>query len=255
MKIQPSICLDDWGKPRKKPSQVGRHRDSQLYSEGMCFFLSIVGSKHLSIRNPSWAILSIVRLILLHSKHNYGRWGLSWCIWKCSLRMLSISMWWVITWHETPGLTSHPRSAALQSEICETRDNLALSRTYVCITIANTTCENENSYNGQILNVALIVPRGWEIGCKQSCIKCQKNSATHFVYFWSHKTLHNTDLEATSCIPQQGQSLHIWTTSLSTTGCYKNKYTIQFLSMPCISRSARGNFKRWNWVSAWHYKG
>ena len=28
MKIQPSICLDDWGKPWKNPSQVGRHRDS-----------------------------------------------------------------------------------------------------------------------------------------------------------------------------------------------------------------------------------
>ena len=27
MKIQPSIWLDDWGKPRKYPSQVGRHRD------------------------------------------------------------------------------------------------------------------------------------------------------------------------------------------------------------------------------------
>ena len=27
MKIQPSICLDDVGKPRKNPSQVGRHRD------------------------------------------------------------------------------------------------------------------------------------------------------------------------------------------------------------------------------------
>ena len=27
MKIQPSICLDDRGKPRKNPSQVGRHRD------------------------------------------------------------------------------------------------------------------------------------------------------------------------------------------------------------------------------------
>ena len=27
MKIQPSICLDDWGKPRKNLSQVGRHRD------------------------------------------------------------------------------------------------------------------------------------------------------------------------------------------------------------------------------------
>ena len=26
--IQPSICLDEWGKPRKNPSQVGRHRDS-----------------------------------------------------------------------------------------------------------------------------------------------------------------------------------------------------------------------------------
>ena len=28
MKIQPSICLDAWGKPRKNPSQVDRHRDS-----------------------------------------------------------------------------------------------------------------------------------------------------------------------------------------------------------------------------------
>ena len=27
MKIQPSICLDDWGKPRKNPSQVGWHQD------------------------------------------------------------------------------------------------------------------------------------------------------------------------------------------------------------------------------------
>ena len=28
MKIQPSICLVDGGKPRKNSSQVGRHRDS-----------------------------------------------------------------------------------------------------------------------------------------------------------------------------------------------------------------------------------
>ena len=27
MKIQHSICLDDWGKPRKNPCQVGRHRN------------------------------------------------------------------------------------------------------------------------------------------------------------------------------------------------------------------------------------
>ena len=27
MKIQPRICLDDLGKPRKTPSQVGRHWD------------------------------------------------------------------------------------------------------------------------------------------------------------------------------------------------------------------------------------
>ena len=39
-------------------------------------------------------------------------------------------------------------------------------------------------------------------------------------------------------IPQQGQSFHILTTSLSTTGCYKNKYTIKFFWVACISRFA-----------------
>ena len=72
----------------------------------------------------------------------------------------------------------------------------------------------------------------------QPYIKCQGKSATHFVYFWSCKTLPYTHLEATSYIPQQSQSLHIWTTSLSTRDCYKNKYTIQFLWMACISRFA-----------------
>ena len=57
-------------------------------------------------------------------------------------------------------------------------------------------------------------------------------------YFWSRKTLPYTHLEATSYIPQQGQNLHFWTTSLSTTGCCKNKYTIQLLWMACISRFA-----------------
>ena len=68
--------------------------------------------------------------------------------------------------------------------------------------------------------------------------KMPGESATHFVYFWSLKTLPYTHLEATSYIPHQGQSLPIWTTSLFTTGCYKNKYTIQFLWMACISWSA-----------------
>ena len=68
--------------------------------------------------------------------------------------------------------------------------------------------------------------------------KMPGNSANHFVYFWSHKTLPYTHLEATSYIPQQGQSLHIWITALSTTDCYKNKYTIQFLWVACISRFA-----------------
>ena len=86
--------------------------------------------------------------------------------------------------------------------------------------------------------LTLIVPRVWEIGYTQPCIKCRGKSATHFVYFWSRKTHHYTHLEATSYIPQQGQSLHIWTTSTFTTGCYKNKYTIQFLWMACISRFA-----------------
>ena len=53
-------------------------------------------------------------------------------------------------------------------------------------------------------------------------------------------------------LQKQDQSLHIWTTSPSTADCYKNKYTIQFLSLPCISRLATGNFKRW--FSAWHNK-
>ena len=69
--------------------------------------------------------------------------------------------------------------------------------------------------------LTLIIPRGWEIGSKQPCIKCQKNSATQFVCFWSRKTLPYTHLEQPSYIPQQGQSLHIWTTSPSTTDCYK----------------------------------
>ena len=86
--------------------------------------------------------------------------------------------------------------------------------------------------------LTLIVPRASGIGYMQSCIKCQGKSATHFVYFWSRKTLPYTHLEATSYISQQGLSLHIWTTSLSTTGCYKNKYTIQFLWMACMSRFA-----------------
>ena len=92
--------------------------------------------------------------------------------------------------------------------------------------------------NKLILLLTLIVPRAWEIGFTQPCIKFRGKSATHFVYFWSRKNLPYTNLEATSYIPQQGQSLHIWTTSLSTTGCYKNRYTIQFLWMAWISRFA-----------------
>ena len=68
--------------------------------------------------------------------------------------------------------------------------------------------------------------------------KMPGKSATYFVYFWIRKTLPYTHLEATSYIPQQGQSLHIWTTSLSTIGCYKSKYTTQFLWMACIGRFA-----------------
>ena len=65
-----------------------------------------------------------------------------------------------------------------------------------------------------------------------------------FFNFWSRKTLPYTHLEATSYIPQQGQSVHIWTTSLSTTGCYKNKYNIQFLWMVCTSRFATAILSR-----------
>ena len=80
------------------------------------------------------------------------------------------------------------------------------------------------------------MPRAWDIGFTHPFINCQGKSATHFVYFWSRKTFPYTHLEAISYIPQQGQSLHIWNTSLSTIGCYKNKYIIQFLKLVCMSR-------------------
>ena len=86
----------------------------------------------------------------------------------------------------------------------------------------------------KVLILTLIVPRAWEIGYTQ---KCQGKSTTHFVYFWIRKTLPYTHLEANSYIPQQGQNLHFWSTSLFT-GCYKTKYTIQFLWMAYISRFA-----------------
>ena len=57
--------------------------------------------------------------------------------------------------------------------------------------------------------LTLIVPRAWEIGYTQPCIKCQGSRLLIFFYFWSRKTLPYTHLEATSYIPQQGQSLHI----------------------------------------------
>ena len=98
----------------------------------------------------------------------------------------------------------------------------------------NIECATPWIYGPGILT--LIVPRAREIGYMQPCINCWGKLATHFVYFWSRRTLPYTHLEATSYIPQQGQCLHIWTTSLSTIGCYKNKYTIKFLWMACISR-------------------
>ena len=100
------------------------------------------------------------------------------------------------------------------------------------------------------------MPRGWEIGSKQPCIKCQKNSATHFVYFWSLKnsslytsgtTFINYKSKVKAFTFERLPHLLQTVTKIST--------LCNFLSMVCISRSARGNFMRWNWVSAWHYKG
>ena len=49
----------------------------------------------------------------------------------------------------------------------------------------------------KITHLTLIVPRAWKIGYMQPCINCRGKSATHFVYFWSRKTLPYTHLEAT----------------------------------------------------------
>ena len=117
---------------------------------------------------------------------------------------------------------------------------------YMCIAgcVVRRHCEATLSTWLPMPALTLIVPRAWEIGYTQPCIKCQGKSATHFVYFWFRKTVPYTHLEATSYIPQQDQSLPIWTTSLSTTGCYKNKYTIQFLWMACISGFATAILSR-----------
>ena len=132
------------------------------------------------------------------------------------------------------------------------RKELHVPYQYICFVICNISVPyNEQLILKQFLDVnfstfyksmahslTLIVPRAWDIGFKHPFINCQGKSATHFVYFWTRKTLPYTHLETTSYIPQQDQSLSIWTTSLSTTECYKNKYTIQFLWMACISRFA-----------------
>ena len=82
------------------------------------------------------------------------------------------------------------------------------------------------------------MPSAWDIGYTQPFINCQGKSATNFFYFWSCKTPPRHIWKPRQYIPQQGRSLHIWTTSLSTTGCYKNKYIIKFFWVVCISRFA-----------------
>ena len=89
-----------------------------------------------------------------------------------------------------------------------------------------------------MLHLTLMMPRAWDIGYMQPFINCQGKSTTHFVYFEVVKLSPRHIWKPLQYIPQQGQSLHIWTTSLSITGCYKNKYTIQFLWMACRSRFA-----------------
>ena len=99
----------------------------------------------------------------------------------------------------------------------------------------------------------LIAPRAWKIGYTQPCIKCRGKSATRFVYFWSRKTLPYTHLEAASYIPQQGQSPDIWTTSYLLQAITKISTLYNFMN-GVYKPICYGNFKRWNWVSAWHYK-
>ena len=67
MKIQPSICLDDWGKPRKTPSQVGRHRDSNPRPpECECRALL---RRHLDW--SMWSCFSLNQTLNILHKHRY----------------------------------------------------------------------------------------------------------------------------------------------------------------------------------------
>ena len=86
------------------------------------------------------------------------------------------------------------------------------------------------------LTLTLIVPRAWESSYTQPCKKCQGNRQLILfifevvklspIHIW--KPLH-TFHSKVKAFPSEPLSL-------STTGCYKNKYTIQFLWMACISR-------------------
>ena len=66
MKIQPSICLDDWGKPRKNHSQVGRHRDSNP-GPPECESRALISS----LLDVKWKIVSIKSL------KSFGSWKFS----------------------------------------------------------------------------------------------------------------------------------------------------------------------------------
>ena len=77
-------------------------------------------------------------------------------------------------------------------------------------------------------NLTLIVPRAWEIGYTQPCIKCQGKSTTHCLFLKSKNS--PLDTSGSHFIHSTARSKPSFlTTSLFTTGCYKNKYTIQFL--------------------------
>ena len=75
---------------------------------------------------------------------------------------------------------------------------------WVCTGIAHGIID---ALTSQTTVLILIVPRAWDIGFTHPCIKCRMKSATHFLYFWSRKTLPYTHLEATSYIPQQVKAL------------------------------------------------
>ena len=87
--------------------------------------------------------------------------------------------------------------------------------------------------------LTLTMPSTCDIGYMQPFINCQGKSATHFVYFWSRKTLPYTHVETTSIHSiARSKPPHLFHFPIYYRLLQKKVHYKKFFSVPCISRFA-----------------